>query len=1125
MGLQWFRPSQTRLTDDPDLFSIGGWTLCRVPVGSKTYYGTLGTYGRYNTNPQSCIAFYTPFNNYTTAGKGTFEVAYTPYLNNSGQWRSPEFRWQPVEGDHLPTGAIPVGSDDKGLPRYLCYEHLDTNQIGMRFPGTLSSVQSGCSNHFKVGSREKTQLRVMTHSLQAPDTDNWMLIKGGRIPASYSGNNDNHEDKPCRKANGRQLLMGMLVQQSNGRYLCYTDGDNEDEFKTYELVSSGLAKYRAWQSNREAFYDYTVGALSAGEDYYANPGRQKIFCRINGNQIGAVNLTSDTPVCRVDSSQSSLEFELFSRVLPLPKKVVEQTAPPWQMVIIAEDKKNGKKYYCNGVKVSDWLVATSSECVQERTLEHYNYQLTGVSKRETYSVSKILSGNCHKKTTDSGCQNLVLLVSNSPISGRDNAPLAARVRKKQETIFSLPRSISLISTLKFEPEKSTDSNSVYFSLKQPLVSGREDIELTYFPEVTNYYYMPADNKKAYKSLCPLFKRKHIPGSLLPSKFPDTAFITTAPLWVVTLNNQMQLLGLGVSKDCKYIIPAEHIQSFIQLQTDMEAKLTANKSDIEQRESEPCWLKPHNYNRPDGLYKNGNCLLTDGTRTRSFYLLETSPDHKYQWTNAGNAQQRPNSSSTFGYSPEGYPVVLAKNNHSSKFKSEDQLQAGDQVLTSMKRSMVDSFGSPYDREEWHHCPDDQWPCADSLSFKVKSGREGWCRGRFNFEWVTGRYRDSCQVQLPDKTTRTGNFYSEVMMKPRFYRRYDVEPVWSHKPDRALMSSLFRMKPDKDAQKAAYLCHQGTGSTKHHNNKNMCKQVLGDSFSDNDVVIERLLKHYPPDESHYPKWKLVADGKKFSSPGARDDWWYNDGGYLCLKVDAVENTLYLGHVFPEDAGYCKQSRDERSKSYPKKRRRWRDYMVLKNAHYEWRPGTSEQIPETAVIAQRHPQKGNASEFVCRSKSSYQPGKTSLDQKHCLIGIREQKETNFDVLVLIPPTQPPTTITTTTDRTTSTQPTISTTTTDRTTISTTITDRTTFTPPGINTATTGNSTTSTQPAITNSTTSTKTSEPIKNPDATGNQTEHKEWSGPAKGLMILTAGIYIAIITGIVLIVREIKRHHWL
>ena len=1068
MGLQWFSPPQARPDNDSGLFIIGGRMLCRVQNNGSTRFGTISSDsplpGLWTPSDRNRCHF---FSNLTPDSTDQFEVAYAPYLHKPVFWRSPDIRWQTVEGKELPANATPVDWDDKGKPLYLCY----TGQHGINHLGTLSSVASGCSA-YNAGSGEPakpSQLWVMTYSPQTPDTDHWMLIKDGSDSTSNPSCRYSFHHTPCRRANGQHLQMGTTVGIGTGSCNCRIDGT---DYSTYELATSGLTGHRAWQSNREAFYDYRLGALGAGEDYYANPGVQKTFCRINGNQVGAVDLKSDTPVCRINNDESSLEFELFSRVLPLPDNVVEQTAPPWQIVITAEDKHSGKKYYCNGVKISDWLVVTSSECTQGRTVERYNYQLTGVNNRETWPVSKVLSSSCRTKKWDSDCKNLSLLVSRRLISGRDNAPLVvARFYKKQPMvrlgypdlldedgyIIDLPRSTGLLSTLKFEPEHSIDSSSIYFSLKQPLTPGNEPKKLIYHPDYTNYYRLSGSGNGLSKSVFPLFRNTPVPGSLLPSEFSDTQFITTAAPLVITLGNEVKLLGLGLS------IPAERIRNFIQPHTVAEAKLVFSTAGTELGESEPCWLKPENYTNPDGFYNNESCLLKDNIRASSFYQLETSPGNEYQWISTDNAQKKPNNASTFGYSSEGSSVVLAKNGQSSELKSEDRLQAGDQVLTLTK------ITNNYDRGEWHHCPNDQWPCPESLSIEIRPGevrfgREGWCRERFNFEWLTGRYRKSCQVKLPDTSVRTGDVYSRVMKKPRFYRRYDVEPVWSHKPDSALLSSLFRMEPDNDSQEATYLCRRGIASAKHHNNKNLCKQILGDTFIGNNVVIERLLKHYPPNKSHYPEWTPIADGEKILSPGAWDDWWEDPGyGYLCLKVDVVENILYLGHVFPEDAGYCKRSRDESTKAYPQKRKRSRDYMVLKNNHYQWRSGIRGQIPETAVIAQRHPQKGNASEFVCRSGQSHQSGKTSLDQKHCLIGLGEKEETNFDVLVMMPPTKPPT----------------------------------------------GNITTI------------KSTNPTENPVTTGNRIGKDEWTLVEKMVASLTIGIYVATIVLLTATVREWKK----
>ena len=1099
MGLQWFHRPEGHLHLNPDLFSIDGRILCRVHQKGNIYFGTISSDSPY-TLPQLWSSQGQNSCKYSRQGStDDFEVAYAPYLSqDSSQWHPPDFRWSSFEGSDPSRNVIPVAWDDQGNPLFLCY----SGQVDSKYPGTYSSADSFCRS-FDKEYPDTSYKWVMAYSPQSADTDNWRLVRNGRPSTSTSSGHH----IPCRRAKGQHLQTGSVVEIADGRRVCHIDGNN---YRTYELPEPRLTEYRTWQSSREAFYKHTLGALSAGEDYYVNSGRQKTFCRINDNQVGAVDLEADTPICRTDNGESSLEFELFSRVLPLPDHVMQQTAPSWQMVITAEDKRGRKKHYCNGVKISDWLVVTSSECIQDRTLEHYSYQMTGVTgadKGETWSVSKILSTSCRKKQWDSDCRNLSLLISRNPISGRDDAPLAVGFYKKRPMVkfdgsgmsaldratFYLTHSTDLISTLKFVPEDLHERDSLYFSLKQPLT---QNIKLISHPDYTNYYRISAYDGGVPESRCPLSKQNSAPGSLLSSKFPDTAFITTAAPWVVTFGNQIQLLGFGGSEDCNNIVPAERIRNFIQLHTITDVKLASAKPGIEPGESEPCWLKPHNYNQPDGIYNNGSCLLNDNTRISSFYRLETSPDHEYQWANTGNAQQKPNNASTFGYSPEGHSMVLVKNDYSSELKSEDQLQIGDNVLTPIKSSIIDDFNSPYDRQEWYHCPNNQWPCHDSLSFKVKAGYEGWCRGRFNFKWITGRYRGSCEVSMPDNSVRTGDFYSQVMKKPRFYRRYDVEPVWSHKPDSALMSSLLRMESDNNSQKPAYLCRQGVGVAKHHSNKSLCKTILGDSFSGHHLVIERLLKHYPPDKAHYPEWKPVADDFNFLLPGALNGWWYDPGGgYLCLKVDVMENVLYLGYAFPADDRYCKLSRDEPTENYSRKRKRFSDYMVLKNKHYEWHSVLSEQIPEAAVIAQRHPQKGNASEFVCRSGQSYQPGKTSLDQKYCLIGLSEQKETNFDVLVLIPPTKPST-------------------------MSTAAIGGTTITKPTMSTENIGG-TTNTKPTMSAETTATLEFTPYS--VVTDSKIKNDEWSVSSKLLTALTCVIFVAIPIVAIKIVQEVKKHH--
>ncbi len=418
MGLQWIDSSFGAVFNE--YFRIGRHYLCRTINSDGALFGSLAVE---NNRVLGCLV-HSP-NDAADTLINPYQFAYKPYTRNrSQQYQSPEFYWQPLTSGQVPINALPVYFDKTGKKHFLCIKAASQDSVpfteSMKFPGIIAEDESRC-RHLKSASdhaAESGTVLVLSYG-----EDDRQAVQNYTIPGLFNEHRRTLSKLPCYIRRQEQLQVGVLepahsADDSNNeknQYGCHIDGA---EYSHYELnpESGRYAVGYRWQTENESFIHAHLDPLPySGKAVFNHPG-QKTFCKIAGlESYGTVDINLKEPICYSATHQSS-HFQLFSRTLPLMPGMNQWTAPEWQMVI--EHKRNNEeRYYCNGIKVNDWLIATSSKCLDNILPLKSILSVRSVRSGAEYEIARYHIQNPGENN------EFALLESTWPMDDLGNAPL------------------------------------------------------------------------------------------------------------------------------------------------------------------------------------------------------------------------------------------------------------------------------------------------------------------------------------------------------------------------------------------------------------------------------------------------------------------------------------------------------------------------------------------------------------------------------------------------------------------------------------------------------------------------------------------------------------------------------
>ncbi len=1015
MGLQWLNWANT--LDERTLFQLPDKsTLCRTATSDTLFYGTIK---KYNDRPY-CYYFHRESDqgSESVAEPDTFQVAYAPFFRPpTDQWLPADAIWQIVSFGQMSENAIPVDYDEEGQARYLCIETSAELYPGGPFPdvGTMRKTDRHCHGVAPDSDPDQAETRVLTFQ---PDRGHYgRIISNGEIKVSDNDSKYYLNGAPCYRAEPTGLKIGILEPVENpfasgvDQYQCRIGSKTYLRYQIETMRGSDshaflFKKWQSWEEANTSFYDYLYGALKYTTPKLYDQRSDLAFCRILPNFYGTVDLTSEFPICHTLDGAHSEDFQLFSKSWPTHQGYSSPPAPDWQMIVKATHKESGEHFFCNGVKVSAWLVAVAGEALGNRSIDEYDYEVVPFSTKRVvapYKVSK-LKYESHPSETKEGSESdnaIAFLLTTSPMFGRGNVPFASR--SEEQDPVSLYGSFSELFAMTFTTGKNNRQDRP-LSIRRALPT----LRVNALPTRGNRYY----HLSAYETMQPAGLSPPPALELCPDKMewleePDRFLkwnynypkvIPESFALTFSKNNQLKLFGLArESRHCSFIIPASVIAgNMVQNNIETEAKVVSGKDLFVIPDNEPCWVGQDSSKEALlGVTSNQSCIWKND-RYEGFFALPDPDGGYYQWLNKQQSMRSGVSVMHFGYTEEGERQIMVKRNNQFKLIHEGEDIAGDVMLVS-----VDTSEQSYDTPDWQHCHNEA--CSGSLMVEATEDDNnitgGFCAIRSGFEWLSGYYLHDehnlsvCHIQNTAPTSagmvRASHDYY-IMQNLPFYARYGVRPLWSTLPEENLDSSVFQMEDGK------YLCRRnnlrGLFSIER---AAQCQAIFN---PDGTGDIEKLLKYYPLTSVFYPNWSKVTPQNRQS---IADGWIDGQGdeneekGALCLQINTKSHQLELGHFQAGHQSGCDISDSEPASVASDHQH----FMVLQGRNYTWRPNRVNL--DNAVIAQYHPSLAK-SEYVCRSMSGL-VGKTSLDHKYCLIGAAESQESVFELLIHAEPTPP--------------------------------------------------------------------------------------------------------------------------